>query len=507
MPTFFNRRYMRDGAGPREKVIGVICLAITIGIVGAFVAYARKPRPAFFSVPPEMQPAAIAPEIRHALSLLPNQPAPGWELDRSGPEVYMGEEMARPLAEPTEALAASGIIRLFQGRYLDREDTRRQLIVRVFETGGPAQAKKLADARRPRDAVGEPLGRGGWRGGDGAIGFWGGRYYTHVFANESARGATLTPQLLAREVASRQVSFDVEAPTAAASSVQGGPASIGAPSANAPGSALPAIDGGAWLGPMQVATFDPTNLWEKINGRAEAYLAYDFRKMTFGTYRAASKATDVVDAFVYEMGDATKAFGIYQSERPSTTTPARVGGDGYASASGLFFSKGNAYVQIIGGESSALTAEQYLQIGQAIAAGIADEGGQQWADKLLPADGRVEGSLEFQTEDVFSLDFMHDVFSARYRDGETETVLFIHQATDSKAAAELFAKYSDSIVPLGGNVVIREENDEGGYAEGDISGEFDIIFWKGRYFGGANAAPDVEIARKRVQSLRDAVVP
>lgn len=505
MPTFFNRRYMRDGAGRREKVIGVICLAITIGIVGAFVAYARKPRPAFFSVPPEMQPAAIAPEMRHALSLLPAQPAPGWELDRSGPEVYTGEAMARPLAEPAEALAASGIRRLFQGRYLDREDTRRQLTVRIFETGGPAQAKKLADASRPRDAVGEPLGRGGWRGGDGAIGFWGGRYYTHVFANEAAGGAILTPQLLAREVASRQVAFDEEAPPASASSHRGGAASSGMQSATTVSSALPTIEGGAWLGPTQVATFDPTNLWEKINGRAEAYLAYDFRKMTFGTYRSAAKSTDIVDAFVYEMGDATKAFGIYQSERPSNATSAKVGGDGYASASGLFFSKGKAYVQIIGGESSALTAEQYLQIGQAIAAGIADEGGQQWADKMLPADGRVEGSLEFLTEDVFSLDFMHDVFSARYRDGETETVLFIHQAADSKAAAELFAKYADSVVTMGGKVLSREENEQGGYAEGDIVGEFDIIFWKGRYFGGANAAPDLEIGRRRVQFLRDAV--
>lgn len=492
---------MRDGAGPRERVIGIICLALTVGIVGAFVAYARKPRPAFFSVPPELQPAAIAPDIKHALSLLPAQPAPGWELDRSGPEVYTGEAMARPLAESAEEIAGAGVRRLFQGRYLDLEDTRRQLTVRVFEMTGPGPAKKLADAKRPKDAVGESLGRGGWRGGDGAIGFWGGRYYTHVFANEAARGATLTPQLLAREVASRQVAYDEEAPRVAAT--DGAHQASGAPApTNAANSVLPAIEGGAWVGPAQIATFDPTNLWEKINGRAEAYLAYDFRKMTFGTYRSAAKATDVVDVYVYEMGEATKAFGIYQAERPSNAAAAKIGADGYASASGLFFCKGKAYVQIIGGESAALTAEQYMQIGQAIAAGIADEGGQQWADKMLPSDGRVDGSMEFLTADVFSLDFLHDVFSARYRDGETETVLFIHQAADAKEAAGLFEKYAAAIESLGGKVVKREENEEGGYAEGDISGEFDIIFWKGRYFGGANAAPNLEMARNRVLALR-----
>lgn len=507
MPTFFNRRYMRDGPGRRERVIGVICLALTVGIVGSFVAYARKPRPAFFSVPPELQPAAISPEVKHALSLLPSQPAPGWELDRAGPEVYTGDAMARPLAEAAESISGAGVKRLFQGRYLDREDTRRQLTVRVFELEGPAKARKLAEAKRPKDAVGEPLGRGGWRGGDGAIGFWGGRYFTHVFANEAARDAVLTPQLLAREVASRQVAFDEDAPNPASVAGQAHP-SAPSPAASAHAqSILPAIEGGAWLGPMQIATFDPTNLWEKINGRAEAYLAYDFRKMTFGTYRAAAKAADVVDVYVYEMGDATKAFGIYQSERPASVAPAKVGADGYASASGLFFSKGKAYVQIIGGESAALSAEQYMQIGQAIASVIADEGGQQWAEKMLPADGRVDGSLEFLTENAFSLDFLRDVFSARYRDGETETILFIHQAADGAAAAALFKKYAESIESLGGKMLAREENDEGGYAEGDISREFDIIFWKGRYFGGANASPSIEIARIRVQSLRDAVAP
>ncbi len=88
-----------------------------------------------------------------------------------------------------------------------------------------------------------------------------------------------------------------------------------------------------------------------------------------------------------------------------------------------------------------------------------------------------------------------------------ETVLFIHQAADARASAAVFKKYAESMESLGGKMLAREENDEGGYAEGDISGEFDIIFWKGRYFGGTNAAPNVEIARKRVQSLRDAVAP
>ena len=81
------------------------------------------------------------------------------------------------------------------------------------------------------------------------------------------------------------------------------------------------------------------------------------------------------------------------------------------------------------------------------------------------------------------------------------------EAEATKLFAEIFKKYSASISALGGKVSGLEENEAGGYAEGDIGGEFDIIFWKGRYFGGANAAPNLEVARTRVQSLRGSIKP
>jgi len=129
------------------------------------------------------------PEVYNALHPMANQAlSDAFDAFAVDPELWVA------------IITGAGVKRLFQGRYIDREDMRRQLTVRVFELDGPAQAKKLAEAKRPHDAVGEPLGKGGWRGGDGAIGFWGGRYFTHVFANDAARSATLTPQLLAREV-------------------------------------------------------------------------------------------------------------------------------------------------------------------------------------------------------------------------------------------------------------------------------------------------------------------
>lgn len=498
MPTFFGRRYMRDKAGPVERWVGPFCLLLAIGLAAGFVIDARRNRPPFFSVPPELQPVALTMDQQHARSLLPEQPAPGWTLSTGDIEI---QHPAAP---------AGSVHRLFVGRYLDRLDSRRQLTVRITETDGPASAKRLFDAERPADAVGEPLGKGGWKSPDGTVAFWGGRYYTLVNANANAAaaGTSLTPQLLARELAGRQVAYDVPAAGSGDGNALAGMSGGGA-AGNSTGvatqAALPPIPGGAWTGPLQTATFDPTNLWEKINGRADAYLAYDFRKMTFGTYRLTADAAATVDAFVYEMGDATKALGMYKSERPEKATAANIGADGYASVGGLFFAKGKAYVQLIAGEGAAISAEQLMTVGQAVAGTIADEGGADWADLLLPKDGRVAGSLEFMATDVFSLDFLHDVFSAKYADGDTQTALFIHRAADAAAAIKMFEQYEKSLASLNGKVLAREDADGGRYAECDVGGEYDLIFQRGRYFGGANAAPNLDAARKRVRAFRDAI--
>jgi len=496
MPTFFGRRYMRDKAGPIERWVGPFCLLLAVGLAAGFVIDARRVKAPFFAVAPELQPVAPTMDQRHARSLLPDQPTPGWALSTGDIEI---QHPAAP---------AESVHRMFVGRYLDRLDSRRQLTARITETDGPVSAKKLFDAVRPANAVGEPLGKGGWKSPDGTVAFWGGRYCTLVNANSAAAGASLTPQLLARELAGRQVAYDAPADgagDATALAGLGSAAATGNSTGVATPAALPPIPGGAWTGPLQTATFDPTNLWEKIDGRADAYLAYDFRKMTFGTYRLTADAAATVDAFVFEMGDATKSLGIYKSERPEKATAAKIGADGYASVGGLFFAKGKAYVQLIAGEGAAISAEQLMTVGQTVAGAIADEGGADWADVVLPKEGRVPGSMEFMATDVFSLDFLHDVFSAKYADGDEQTALFIHRAADAAAAVKMFEQYEKSLASLNGKVLAREDADGGRYAEYDVGGEFDLIFQRGRYFGGANAAPNLDVARKRVRAFRDAI--
>ncbi len=59
--------------------------------------------------------------------------------------------------------------------------------------------------------------------------------------------------------------------------------------------------------------YNPDNLWDLINGAADAYLSYDFRNL----YTAVYSDTDdkFVKVYIFKHGDDKNAFGIDSQER------------------------------------------------------------------------------------------------------------------------------------------------------------------------------------------------
>ncbi len=500
MPTLFARRYMRDGPPPTERLIGVVCLAITAVIAVSFIAYARTSRQPFFSVDPKDQPRAISPETKHALSLLPDSPAPGWVRGADDPRAVAPADMVRSIPDKAPVFAKAGARRMYETRYRNMLDDRQQLAVRVFDMGTPQAARAVFDSTRPATAVGEPVGVRGWRNGETEVGFQSGRYFTSITATNLPADASLTPRLLAREVADRQVAFDV--PVAATTADQASQKPAVAPAAAT--ALLPSVPGGAWSAPQQISTYNPGNLWEKIDGRAEQYLAFEFERLIFGTYRLAADPGSAVDCYIYEMRDPLKAYGIYQAERSGHPQELKVGKEGYRGKGTIFFIKGKAYVQLIAAEDAKVADEQTLQLAEAIAGSIKDEGGGNWAEDVLPKQDLVAGSFSYQPKNAFNLDFLNDVFAAEYEAGDVHMVLFVHRAENAAAAKKLFEEYAE-YVPKQGKVVEKAESAGGETLIADFGGEYDIIFYKGSYFAGANAASSLPAAKKRIGELRDAL--
>ena len=87
----------------------------------------------------------------------------------------------------------------------------------------------------------------------------------------------------------------------------------------------------------------PENLWDFINGAADAYLAYGFADLHVAEYK---KGKSVIKLEIYRQGNSTMAFGIYSTERSPSFHYLNLGSQGYSADGAFNFFKGNYYVKI-----------------------------------------------------------------------------------------------------------------------------------------------------------------
>jgi hypothetical protein len=265
---------------------------------------------------------------------------------------------------------------------------------------------------------------------------------------------------------------------------------------------LPPLDEPGWEGPVDVRVFTPDDLWEKINGRAEVYLAFHMVRMIFGTYRSSAAPDQYLDVFAYDMGEPDNAFGVYRAEMGLTTVQKDLGREGYAAPGGVFFWKGGQYVRVEAADDSEPLSAAALALAQRIESGITDEGKPLWADALLPVEDRVEGSFQYHATDAFSLEFLDNVFSADYRVGERSFQTFLHRADSADQAASLLEAY-EAFFEEYGKLIKREPREGYELLVGESGGIVDAVVCVGTYLAGVSGGNDPGLAEQRVCSFAD----
>ena len=98
---------------------------------------------------------------------------------------------------------------------------------------------------------------------------------------------------------------------------------------------LPPSCAPGWAMEGRVATYTPENLYQYINGEAEIYLPYGFKKAACVRYIKASTPSGRpqekgMGVNIFEMGSPLDAFGIYSNFRSSTLPPLKVGAEGFS---------------------------------------------------------------------------------------------------------------------------------------------------------------------------------
>jgi len=169
--------------------------------------------------------------------------------------------------------------------------------------------------------------------------------------------------------------------------------------------------------------YNSGNLWNIINGAADAYLSYDFQKLYTAEYIQGQDSR--LKVYIFEHSNPTNAFGIYSQERSSDYTFVNTGAHGFKSGDAYYFITGPYYVQISTNDQGLADAMDALagKIDQQI--GHQDE--LPATLKRFPKKGLVSNSEKYIAANFLGYSYMKSAFVADYkRDGNDFRVFIIH---------------------------------------------------------------------------------
>ncbi len=250
----------------------------------------------------------------------------------------------------------------------------------------------------------------------------------------------------------------------------------------------------------RVSSFDPTNLYVKINGREEYYKSFGFRRLWFLSIVSDADPQVAVDIEAFDLGEAANALGAYAGERAPGVLPV-VGPRGleHLDRNALFLTRGPWYVRAIGSDESPAVLAQLESLRETIGDALPGEAlPGAWAI-FVGAMGFDPGQVSYTAENTFSFGFAKDVYSARLDD---DTEPFVIEGESAEAASALAARVS---------AAFREYGESAGRSGGvDWSkdrwlGAISGATVAGRWTIGVYGAPDVAGAEKILRKLEAGV--
>lgn len=234
--------------------------------------------------------------------------------------------------------------------------------------------------------------------------------------------------------------------------------------------------------------YRPDNLSDKINGKAELYLAAGFRRMQSQRFGIVGQSGKWMERFIYDMGQLRGAFAVFSAQRRSNIEPLALTPYAYRASNGLFFVHGRYYVEII---AAAVDPELQVQM-EALARSFV-------ASWQPPAPQPLEELTRFPSEDLvphsraliansaFGLDRLDWIFTARYEDEQAEATAFVSQRPSARDAAELADAFHRYWIDYGGEELVAP-NSLPDARMVTILDSYEIVMVRGAYLVGVHEA-------------------
>lgn len=255
-------------------------------------------------------------------------------------------------------------------------------------------------------------------------------------------------------------------------------------------------------------TFTPTTLSDKIDGKADTYLAAGFVGLQAQAFKAKDNPAELVQLYIFDMGQDTSAFSVFSLQKREGAAAMDLTPNSYRTRNALFFTVGPRYVEIVGSSANPKLLEAMESMARAIVAqagpvSAATASGD--ARSLLPSEGLVKDSLALLASDAFAYARLDNVWTAGYRVGQADLTAFISARADAQQARDLADAYVRHLVENFAAKEIPVATTYPGLRLVDCDGVYEVVLARGRYLAGVHEALDraaaLELADRIIQRL------
>jgi hypothetical protein len=246
--------------------------------------------------------------------------------------------------------------------------------------------------------------------------------------------------------------------------------------------------------------YSADTLYEKIDGRAPAYLEFQFRQLRSRSFSEPGSPGSYVDVYEYRMDSPVNAFGIFALERDPAGKPLDFAPDGYSGEMGYFFRQGNCYVQVIASDQKPGTMDLAKSLAGHLAKSLPIDDAGLGARRKLPAGGIIPESITFTQDNAHGQAFLKEVFQANY-DFEGKKISFFLMVTTPEAAAEAWQSYLAFSGRHGGQSEVLPDVAGAKVFQSRNFGKWKFLYQRGGEVGGVVDAQDPEAARAFLEKV------
>jgi hypothetical protein len=241
---------------------------------------------------------------------------------------------------------------------------------------------------------------------------------------------------------------------------------------------FPQVEG--WKLSATPTQYTPDNLFEYIDGGADAFLHFDFEELLTASYVNAQKVEITVD--LYRHRNAARAFGMYTQERPAGSTRIPVGIEGIAGSDYLTFVAGAVYAKLAqaGGKEGS-----FLRLfADKIAATLPGTREPPAVLKCFPDKGKRPRAEKLAARDFLGHAFLHDAAVVPYQIDSAKFRLFAIEGKDPSDVVTMVQRYRAAAKSPASQV----EKTGSATLKDPLNGEV-LLRWNGQWLWGAVDQP------------------